>query len=68
MKIESESIWKRNADGKSFIVNGVASAPGGEYVSVKQYDNDASTKFSPQTEGNIPMDQFLKEYVFQEQL
>jgi hypothetical protein len=63
MKIESESMWKRTSDGKTFVVLGVASAPSGEYVSIKQQDDDPGTKFSPQTEGNVPKDQFLKDYV-----
>ena len=63
MKIESESVWQRKSDGKSFIVLGTASAPSGEYISIRQQGNDAETKFSPQTEGNVPKDQFLKDYL-----
>lgn len=62
MKIEAESMWKRTSDGKVFVVLGEASAPGGEYISLRQQDNDPGIRFSPQTEGNVPKDQFLKDY------
>ena len=63
MKIESGTIWKRKSDNRIFMVLGVASAPGGEYVSIQEQNNNPGTS---QTEGNINKDQFIKEYEIQE--
>ena len=62
MKIEANSIWKRKTDGRMFVVSGVASTGAGHYVTLESYETDAESKYNPISGGQIPKDQFIKDY------